>query len=59
LSKLKNLTKKGDLSDPNNRRPLMLLDVLQKIKRSLVICLVDRGTTDKNNFDAFQLSRIC
>ena len=30
LSKLKILPKKGDLSDPNNWRPIMLLEVIQK-----------------------------
>ena len=36
MSKLKILPKKGDLSDPNNWRPIMLLDVLQKIMSSLI-----------------------
>ena len=36
LSRLKILPKKGDLSDPNNWRPIMLLDVLQKIMSSLI-----------------------
>ena len=36
LSKLKILPKKGDLSDPNNWRPIMLLDVLQKIMSSII-----------------------
>ena len=31
LFNLKILPKKGDLSDPNNRRPIMLLDVLRKV----------------------------
>ena len=36
LSKLKILPKEGDLSDPNNWRPIMLLDVLQKTTSSLI-----------------------
>ena len=36
LSKLKILQKKEDLSDPNNWRPIMLLDVLQKIMIPLI-----------------------
>ena len=36
MSKLKILPKKGDLSDPDNWRPIMLLDVLQKIMNSLI-----------------------
>ena len=35
LSKLKILPKKGDLSDPNNWRPIMLLEVLQKTMSSM------------------------
>ena len=36
FSKLKILPNKGDLSDPNNWRPIMLLDVLQKTTSSLI-----------------------
>ena len=35
LSKLKILPKKGGFSDPNNWRPIMPLDVLQKISSTL------------------------
>jgi len=35
ISKLKILPKKGDLSDPNNWRPIMFLEVLQMIMSSM------------------------
>jgi hypothetical protein len=37
ISKLKILPKKGDLSDPNNWRPIMLLEVLQKVMSSMFV----------------------